>query len=81
MPRPVIKSRRLPTCSAWCAQVTVQPESSRTSVLISGRSNGSKVVIPSGGQTPSIGNSARSKNAQKKATKNITSDAMNSIMP
>ena len=40
--------------------------------------------MPLGGQTPpiaAVGNSAALKKAQKKAEKNITSDAMNSAMP
>ena len=61
-----------------------------------GTSNGSKVLIPSGGQIPtapseskvsenssigSLGVRLASKKAQKKATKNITSDAINKAMP
>ena len=34
-----------------------------------------------GGHTPPTGNRLDAKNAQKKATKNITSEAMNSAMP
>ena len=37
--------------------------------------------MPLGGQTPPTGKSAEVKNAQKKAEKNITSEAMNSAMP
>ena len=37
--------------------------------------------MPLGGQTPPTGNRLDEKNAQKKAEKNITSEAMNSAMP
>ena len=68
------------------------PEVSRISVFNSGRCQGSKVSMPLGGQTPpnsasrvactgSAGNSAELKKAQNQATKNITSEAMNRIMP
>src|SRR6516162_6465190 len=91
--------------SAWCAQVTVVPEVSNSSVLNSGRCQGSKASMPLGGQVPgtaqapmavpspqpkiasraawtaSAGNSAELKKAQNQATKNITSEAMNRIMP
>src|SRR5262245_64559818 len=82
--RPWISPLRSPSRSAWCAQVTVQPEVSRISVLSKGSENGSKVMMPSGGHTlpiASLGNSEASKKAQKKAAKNITSEAMNSDMP
>lgn len=36
----------------WWAQVTVTPEASRTAVLRSGTSKGSKAVMPVGGQWP-----------------------------
>ena len=36
----------------WWAQVTVTPEASRTAVLRRGTSNGSRVVMPVGGQQP-----------------------------
>src|SRR5262245_59722945 len=82
--RPWISWVRLPSRSAWCAQVSVQPEVSRIRVLSSGSDSGSKVTLPCGGHTPpiaSLGASEASKNAQKKAAKNITSEAMNSAMP
>src|SRR5437762_8417240 len=69
---------------AWCAQVTVVPEVSRISVLSSGKCHGSSVTIPDGGHCPidaSLGNSLKLKYAQNHATKNITSEAMNSTMP
>src|SRR3979490_1739755 len=81
----------------WCGgalrpQVTVVPDVSSSSVFNSGRCQGSKVSMPFGGQMPpnsasrvactgSPGNSAELKNAQNQATKNITSEAMNRIMP
>ena len=41
--RPQIRPLRLFSSSAWCAHVTVVPDSSRISVLTSGRPHGSKV--------------------------------------
>ncbi len=103
--RPCLRPWRSFSSSAWCAQVTVVPEVSSSSVLSSGRCQGSKVSMPFGGQVPgteqapiavpgpqpntasrvactaSAGNSAELKNAQNQATKNITSEAMNRIMP
>ena len=68
------------------------PEVSSISVFSSGRCQGSKVSMPLGGHTPpnsasrvawtgSPGNSEELKKAQNQATKNITSEAMNRIMP
>ena len=79
--RPWISPLRSPSISEWCAQVTVVPESSRISVLRNGNSNGSNGWMPLGGQTPPTGNRLDEKKAQKKAEKNITSEAMNSAMP
>ncbi len=65
----------------------VHPESSRIIVLRKGMWKGSKVWMPAGGHIGVVvpatcsGNSAKLKKAQKKATKNITSLAMNSVMP
>ena len=39
---------------AWCAQVAVVPDSKRMMVLKSGRCQGSKVWMPSGGQVPPV---------------------------
>ena len=86
-PRPITRIFFCPCSSAWCAQVTAVPDSSRISVFISGSWNGLNVWTPSGGQdglaAPETwtGYSAKWKLAQKKPTKNITSEAMNSIMP
>jgi hypothetical protein len=78
--------------SAWCAQVTVVPEVSRISVFSSGKCHGLNTSVPSGGQSPPV-NSVRiycsgaagarlaSKKAQNQATKNMTSEAMNRIIP
>ena len=90
--RPRTASRWLPSTIAWCAHVTVVPESSRISVFMNGKSNGAMMLTPLGGHTPPIasartgisgelGKSEASKNAQKKAAKNSTSEAMNRIMP
>ena len=57
------------------------PDSSRISVLRNGNSNGSNGWMPLGGHTPPTGNRLDEKNAQKKAEKNITSEAMNNAMP
>ena len=66
---------------------------SRISVLSSGRCHGLKTSMPLGGQMAagdlrhghawiaSPGKRLASKNAQNQATKNITSEAMNRIMP
>lgn len=43
---------RSPSMMLWWAQVTVTPEARRTAVLSRGTSNGSRVVIPAGGQHP-----------------------------
>lgn len=53
-------------------------------MLSSGTSNGSKTVIPTGGQIdPNVisGPSALWKNPQKKEKKKHTSDSMNNIIP
>src|ERR1700761_4085154 len=83
---PFFSPSRSPWISEWCAQVTVVPEQSRIRVLSSGNLNGLSGVIPLGGHTPptastALGNSEASKKAQNQPTKNITSDAMNRIMP
>ncbi len=89
---PQISPRRSSCSSAWCAQVTVVPEVSRISVLSSGRCQGSNTSMPCGGQWPPVNwalatwttlsaERLESKNAQNHATKNITSEAMNRIMP
>src|SRR3954453_5709955 len=51
IPRPRSRSLRLPSSSAWCAQVTVVPDSSRIIVLRKGRWNGSNVWMVEGGHT------------------------------
>jgi len=75
---------RLPSISLWWAHVTVTPDARRTAVLSKGTLNGSRVVIPTGGQQhPSSGVGANLlwKNAQKNAKKKHTSDKMNSNIP
>ena len=69
---------------AWCAQVTVAPESSRIRVLRNGMPQVGTGSMPSGGQEVAMvigGLSAPQKNAQKKAKKKNTSEVMNSAMP
>ena len=70
----------------WCAQVTVVPEHSRISVLSSGSPTGRAPRCPWAATAPPTastadGNSEKSKKAQNQATKNITSEAMNRIIP
>src|SRR3954467_15412339 len=84
--RPSLRPPRSPWISEWCAQVTVVPEQSRIIVLSSGKPQGSSTSTPLGGQTPPTastadGNNDESKNAQNQARKNITSEAMNRIIP
>jgi hypothetical protein len=67
---------------AWCAYVTVVPEQSRISVFNRGIAFASKASIPFGGHTLPIsivGARLAAKKAQKKATKNITSETINKI--
>ena len=52
--RPRTASRWLPSRIAWCAQVTVVPESSRISVFMNGRSNGAMTCTPLGGHMPPL---------------------------
>ena len=49
--------------------------------IINGKSNGSKATMSAGGQTPVSGYKLESKKAQKKATKNITSEQIKNIIP
>src|SRR6476469_10523853 len=84
--RPFLSPSRSPWISEWCAQVTVVPEHSRIRVLSSGKPHGLSTSIPLGGQCPPTagtadGNNEESKNAQNQARKNITSEAMNRIIP
>src|SRR5215471_2973099 len=87
MPRKTVSANprssplRSPSISEWCAQVTVVPDNSRISVLRNGNSNGLNGWTVLGGHTPPTGNRLDARNAQKKAAKNITSEAMNSAMP
>src|ERR1700719_53241 len=82
--RPRNSPLRSPSSRQWCAHVTVVPDSNNINVLRNGNSNGSKGWMVLGGHTPPIaalGNSEEEKNAQKKAEKNITSEAINSAIP
>ena len=82
--RLIIASFRYPATIEWWAQVTAQPDRSRSIVLRSGTSQGLKAIIPCGGQTLPIwiaGTIDEWKKAQKKAKKNITSDTINKTIP
>src|SRR5215469_5520974 len=82
--RPYTSALRLPSRRPWCAQVTVVPEVRRIKVLRNGSAQGLKTWTLAGGQLALFacsGNRAKLKNAQKNATKNITSEAMNRNMP
>jgi hypothetical protein len=48
---PVSIPLRSPSRSAWCAQVTVQPDSNRMSVFMNGTSKAGSTSTPCGGQT------------------------------
>jgi hypothetical protein len=68
----------------WCAQVTVTPDASRIAVFSRGICIGLKGVIPVGGHIDPnsiVGDSLLWKNAQKKDTKNKTSEIINRIIP
>src|SRR5438270_3290167 len=83
---PLIRPPRSLWISAWWAQVTVVPEQSRIRVLSRGKPNGFSTSMPLGGQTPPTASTAEGKReesnqAQNQVTKNITSEAMNKIMP
>ena len=65
-------------------QVIVIPEDNKITVFHKGKPQGSKVVIPNGGQIqpiPTEGDKLQWKNAQKKLKKNITSEAINKHIP
>src|SRR3954452_12463096 len=84
--RPILRPCLSPWISEWCAQVTVVPEHSRIMVLRSGKPHGLRTSMPLGGHCPPTastadGNSEESKKAQNQARKNITSEAMNRIIP
>lgn len=79
-----MESRQLPVIIKIWQRVIVTPEVSKIKVFNKGIPNGEKHLIPTGGQTPPIkGDGARLewKKAQKNETKNITSEAMNSMKP
>src|SRR3990170_837595 len=83
--------RKIVPTSTWkpwkpVAMKKVAPEQSRIKVLSSGKPNGSSTSMPLGGHCPPTastaeGNRAASKKAQNQARKNITSEAMNRIIP
>jgi len=75
---------RSPSISLWWAHVTDTPDARRTAVFRRGTANGSRGVIPGGGQLQPIsgvGDNLLWKNAQKILMKNITSEAMKKIIP
>ena len=51
---PLLSPSRSPWINAWCAHVTVVPDSSRIIVLSSGKAKGSSTSTPFGGHTPPI---------------------------
>lgn len=68
----------------WWQKVTVTPEANKTTVFKSGSWKGFKAETPTGGhEQPSsaVGDSLLWKKAQKKDTKNITSEIINKIIP
>jgi hypothetical protein len=81
---PLIVSFLFPAIIALCDHVTVAPDVNRIAVFNNGTSNAFNGVIPTGGQTlpiSTVGTNALWKNAQKKETKNRTSDKMKSNIP
>lgn len=82
--RPKTASILFPEVIAWCAYVTVVPEHNKIRVFNKGTSIGLKTSIPFGGHIEPIsiiGASAAAKKDQKNAKKNITSEAINKIIP
>jgi len=83
-PRPCVICSNFPSIRAWCAQVTLTPEDSKTIVFSKGTWNGLNALIPAGGhKLPISAAGARLlwKNAQKKEAKNNTSDTIKSPIP
>lgn len=75
---------RLACTSCMCARVIVSPDKRRRDVFRRGTANGFRGSIPIGGHVqPVSGVGARAlwKKAQKKARKNIASEAMKRIIP
>lgn len=68
----------------WWQKVTVTPEASKTTVFKRGSWNGFKAETPTGGHvhpSSAVGDNLLWKKAQKKETKNITSETINKIIP
>jgi len=81
---PVRDSCLLPLTMLWWAQVTVAPELNNIVVLSKGTENGSKGVIPLGGQVHPIsiaGDRALWKKAQKKEKNSKISETINRMNP
>ena len=79
-PRLIIASFRYPATIEWWAQVTEQPDKSRSIVLRRGTSQGLKTIILWRSALPIwLSTIDEWKKAQKKAKKNITSDTINKI--
>ena len=75
---------RSPHKMAWCDQVQAAPDVNKRTVFKNGNPQGSIASTPLGGHTePSSGTGfiLEWKNAQKNAKKNITSEAINKIIP
>ena len=73
-----------PPTMLWWAHVTVAPELSKIAVFKRGTENGFKGLIPIGGQATPIsteGDKLLWKKAQKKDTKNKTSETINNKNP
>jgi len=81
---PIFLLRRSLLIILWWQKVIVIPDARRTTVLRRGSWKGFNALIPIGGHihpNSGVGESLLWKNAQKKETKNITSETINKIIP
>lgn len=70
--KPLVVAFLSPAIIALCAQVTVTPDDNKITVFHNGKPQGSKVVMPAGGQTKptlSAGDKLQWKKPQKKLKK------------
>ena len=65
----------------WKALMTSMPLGGHTAAALAPASVTRLALLAAASHTTGAGNSEKSKNAQNQPTKNITSDAMNRIMP